>query len=368
MPSRSSTRRHRAGGGERRRGASGRRTDGRPARERGSPVMTPSGPSAAPPRHSGLRLVRDRDPDARERVVVRGPADPDAAGRADPPGPRHHRHRDEPAAGLLLRALLFDSRLPDRPAGRPAEPEGHHRRGRRALERDDRVRGAGADVRAALPVADRRRCGRGDAQPAGAFPDRRLRAERAAGHRASASTRWGSTSAWRSRSSSAAPWSAWPRGEALWRLPLVGAVRPWQAVFFVVGSARPGHRAAGADDPGAPSPGQAPTPMPVREVLGYFRDNARVVLFHHLGLALIALVNYGYGGWLPTFFVRTHGWTASEAGYLLGVGEPHLRHRGCRAGRPAVGLAAGAGPCRREAPGGRLAPPSASWSATWRSR
>ena len=38
-----------------------------------------------------------------------------------------------------------------------------------------------------------------------------------------------------------------------------------------------------------------------------------------MGAALIALVNYGFGFWLPTFFERTHGWTPSRAGYLLGV-------------------------------------------------
>lgn len=107
-------------------------------------------------------------------------------------------------------------------------------------------------------------------------------------------------------------------GEELWRLPLVGSVRPWQVVFFLVGL--PGLAIAlltlTIREP--PRRGGS-TPIPVREVLDYFRRNARVVLFHHFGLALIALVNYGYGGWLPTFFVRTHGWTASEAGYLLGV-------------------------------------------------
>jgi hypothetical protein len=95
-------------------------------------------------------------------------------------------------------------------------------------------------------------------------------------------------------------------------------VRPWQAVFFVIGlpglvialltlTIREPPRRGGSH------------PIPVREVLAYLGNNSRTILCHHLGLALIALVNYGYGGWLPTFFVRTHDWTASQAGYLLGV-------------------------------------------------
>jgi len=109
-------------------------------------------------------------------------------------------------------------------------------------------------------------------------------------------------------------------GEALWRLPLVGEVRPWQVVFFVVGL--PGLAIAllalTVREP--PRRGSS-EPLPIREVITHLSGNARTVLCHHLGLALIALVNYGYGGWLPTFFVRTYGWKVSDAGYVLGLGN-----------------------------------------------
>jgi len=109
-------------------------------------------------------------------------------------------------------------------------------------------------------------------------------------------------------------------GEALWRLPLVGEVRPWQVVFFVVGL--PGLAVAllalTVREP--PRRGSS-EPLPIREVITHLSGNARTVTCHHLGLALIALVNYGYGGWLPTFFVRTYGWKVSDAGYVLGLGN-----------------------------------------------
>ncbi len=38
-----------------------------------------------------------------------------------------------------------------------------------------------------------------------------------------------------------------------------------------------------------------------------------------LALAFQAMCNYAQQGWLPTFFVRTHGWTARQAGLTLGV-------------------------------------------------
>jgi MFS family permease len=108
--------------------------------------------------------------------------------------------------------------------------------------------------------------------------------------------------------------------EALWRVPLVGEVRPWQVVFFVVGL--PGLLIALlAITIREPPRRGGSQPIPVRDVLLHFRGNARTVLLHHLGLSLIALVNYGFGGWLPTFFVRTYGWTASQAGYVLGLGN-----------------------------------------------
>jgi MFS family permease len=108
--------------------------------------------------------------------------------------------------------------------------------------------------------------------------------------------------------------------EAAWSLPFVGEVRPWQVVFFAVGlpglliatlmaTVREPARRGGPDAPA----------MPVAEIVSFFRTHMRTFRAHHLGVALIALCNYGMGSWLPTFFVRTYGWSVSQAGYLLGV-------------------------------------------------
>jgi MFS family permease len=105
-----------------------------------------------------------------------------------------------------------------------------------------------------------------------------------------------------------------------WLVPLVGEVRPWQVVFFVVGL--PGLLIAllmlTVREPPRKAP-VGPKGIPLGEVLGHFRAHAATFGSHHVGAALIALCNYGMGSWLPTFFVRTYGWTVSEAGYLLGV-------------------------------------------------
>lgn len=108
-------------------------------------------------------------------------------------------------------------------------------------------------------------------------------------------------------------------GQAEVALPLVGGVRPWQVVFFVVGL--PGLLVAlltlTLREP--PRRGGGPASIPLRDVVAYFLSHRGAFLTHHMGVALIALCNYGMGSWLPTFFVRTYGWSVSDAGYLLGA-------------------------------------------------
>jgi MFS family permease len=108
-------------------------------------------------------------------------------------------------------------------------------------------------------------------------------------------------------------------GDTAWSFPVIGFVRPWQVAFFVVGL--PGLLVAAlmftVREPRRNAP--RPPAVPVSEIVAHVRRNARTMATHHVGAALIALVNYGYGFWLPTFFERTHGWTPSRAGYLLGV-------------------------------------------------
>jgi MFS family permease len=100
-------------------------------------------------------------------------------------------------------------------------------------------------------------------------------------------------------------------------LPLLGRVAPWQAVYLLVGLSsflvvplllmlpEPRRRAARG--------------MPLREVVQGLRLNAGAVTALSLGFACSAAVNYGIAGWLATFFVRAHGWTATQAGTLQGT-------------------------------------------------
>ncbi len=106
------------------------------------------------------------------------------------------------------------------------------------------------------------------------------------------------------------------QGEVI--LPLVGAIRPWQTVFFVVGLPGLAIGALAMTMREPPRTGIAAV-LPLAEVLAYFRTHSRTMTTLSLGFACSAAVNYGIAAWLATFFVRTHGWTATQAGTLQGV-------------------------------------------------
>ena len=108
------------------------------------------------------------------------------------------------------------------------------------------------------------------------------------------------------------------QGEVI--LPLVGAVRPWQLVFFVLGGSgivfslafllvreppRGGAHLSGG--------------VPFGKVVAHLWKNRRTVLCHNLGFAMIAFCSYGAAAWVPSFFIRTFGWKASEVGIIYGL-------------------------------------------------
>ncbi len=113
-----------------------------------------------------------------------------------------------------------------------------------------------------------------------------------------------------------------------WILPIVGATRPWQVVFFIVGlpgvflallmytvkePLRRGMRLAKTAD-GKTQVAQTP----LSEVIAYLRENRKTFLCHNVGFALLSFSSYGSSQWIPTFFIRNHGWTEATAGQVYG--------------------------------------------------
>ncbi|MDM7956982.1 MFS transporter [Blastomonas sp.] len=111
---------------------------------------------------------------------------------------------------------------------------------------------------------------------------------------------------------------------------LVGEIRPWQTVFLIVGlpgllvallalslrePARKGAlRRSGADN-GAGKP-EAP---PLREVFAFLSENRRAFISVNLFMGFSAVAGYGVAAWVPSMFIRRHGWTAVEIGHAYGL-------------------------------------------------
>lgn len=103
-------------------------------------------------------------------------------------------------------------------------------------------------------------------------------------------------------------------------LPLLGAVRPWQLVFLLLGGIgllfsllilairEPLRHGVGAG---------IEVPLPV--AAGWFRGNRRTLLHHHLGVGLVSFAAYGSAAWVPSFFIRNHGWDAPTVGIVYGA-------------------------------------------------
>ncbi|MDP9140261.1 MAG: MFS transporter [Pseudomonadota bacterium] len=109
--------------------------------------------------------------------------------------------------------------------------------------------------------------------------------------------------------------------QGLVALPVLGETRPWQVVFLILG-------AAGilfslvfllVREPPRQGVPAGQTSLPFGEVVGYLWLNRRTVLNHNLGFAMLAFCSYGTSSWIPTFFIRTHGWDAGRVGIVYGT-------------------------------------------------
>ncbi len=116
--------------------------------------------------------------------------------------------------------------------------------------------------------------------------------------------------------------------QELWDWPILGAMRPWQVVFFIVGAPgvllallmytvrEPLRRDARRIKTAAGN--SVVAEVPFAEVMAYLRLNWKTFLCHNVGFALLSFSSYGSSAWVPTFFVRNHGWTESYAGQVYG--------------------------------------------------
>jgi MFS family permease len=135
-------------------------------------------------------------------------------------------------------------------------------------------------------------------------------------------------------------------------LPLIGTLRPWQAVFWLVGA--PGLIvslwALTVREParqGLSSPLDPPPPLSA--ALGYLRSNTGALAAVYLCMAFSAMASYSTNAWAVSMLIRTYGGSAVQAGHSYGLVVIAAGALGVVSGG-ALGDAASA----RGWPGGRL--------------
>lgn len=107
--------------------------------------------------------------------------------------------------------------------------------------------------------------------------------------------------------------------EEIWHIPIVGEVFPWQMVFFFVGL--PGllivFLISRIKEP--VRQGVEDDKASLKQTWQFILKNGKMYFNINLGLGFITLVNYANSAWIPSFFVRTYGWTSSKAGMIFGI-------------------------------------------------
>ncbi len=109
-------------------------------------------------------------------------------------------------------------------------------------------------------------------------------------------------------------------------LPLLGEVRAWQFVFIVTGApglvlplllltVRDPERRGLIKD----ANNEAPKKLPLMHVIRFMLKNGHFYSLHFVAMAMMAMLGYAVGAWLPTVMVRTYGLTAGTVGQVLGI-------------------------------------------------
>lgn len=109
-------------------------------------------------------------------------------------------------------------------------------------------------------------------------------------------------------------------------VPILGAMRPWQVVFLIIGppgllvlplvlvlkEPRKGTRVSDH----VRSPSTSPT---LREVGRHYRRHWMAFCTQHFASTMLAMLFYGVSSWVPEFLRRTYGMAIADAGFAFGM-------------------------------------------------
>jgi MFS family permease len=107
-------------------------------------------------------------------------------------------------------------------------------------------------------------------------------------------------------------------------LPVIGELHPWQTTFLAVGVLgmlvlvpmlfvkEPPRR-------GLMETGRAGHGVPFSELWAFIRLNGRTFGAIYGAFSIHAILGFGTVAWIPSYFVRVHGWQAHDIGYVYGL-------------------------------------------------
>jgi MFS family permease len=106
-------------------------------------------------------------------------------------------------------------------------------------------------------------------------------------------------------------------------LPILGHFEPWQVVFLIVGllglpvallmlTIREPKRTGLAKISSAAD-------LSFKATLGFINDRRGAYFLMFVGYALFSLVWNGSSAWIPSFLIRSFGWTSADVGYSFGL-------------------------------------------------
>lgn len=104
-------------------------------------------------------------------------------------------------------------------------------------------------------------------------------------------------------------------------LPLLGHFEPWQAIFLILGA--PGILVAilvvTLREPTRKGLSRAPEKTSLNDTLAFLHSKRGSLGLFAAGSALASMIWNATSTWIPTLFIRIHGWSAPEVGLWFGL-------------------------------------------------
>ncbi len=104
-------------------------------------------------------------------------------------------------------------------------------------------------------------------------------------------------------------------------IPIIDDLAPWQIIFVFLGLSGLVFVAmmSGVKEPVRTGRVSTDAQWTVKQTMGFFRQNAKLYGALCMAMTMLSVVTFGALAWIPTFFIRTHGWTPADSGLYYGV-------------------------------------------------